>query len=564
MSLCKYRSLVVDDEEAILKLVQLELQAQGFTCDTALDGNEALQQLKALRYDIVITDLRMPNLNGHALAHKILELQERPLIVIHTGIVDSRLSKDLLSLGVDDIIYKPVEAGVLALKIKSMVERGKRIETTESDADTDQSATLSRTGSGITSQVSFARLNSKIMTVARLLPMSQTTFDVYEMTRSLDWDLTQIAAAIQRDGALAAEVLRLANSATYNPSNHRITQLEDAVGRIGQKRVGELALSASALSALAPGMLPWMDLELAWKRSMAAGIALEMLIELGGHQKLDDGLMLSAILHPLGRMVLGMLFPKYYEAIVGDCTNTGETLRQQERRIFPIHHTEIMGHLLASWRIPAELVVPLKFSMDDFSATAGLSEPTRTKVEVVKVAIILGRLAVDGWESWDFVQFPSHGILRRLGIREARRVITQTRLDVDKLAQFRPGTPYVRHLTDDADKVRPIAYINLSPGEDLLIELLPAIGLVPSDAAWATLEPAIANCLGADPERLTTLRQRKNVIAITDQDNYDRVRQYGPAIVLPNSFGRLRDHIFRQLGKPTESTVERARSHSLQ
>ena len=94
------------------------------------------------------------------------------------------------------------------------------------------------------------------------------------MTKTLDWDLSQIAAAVQRDAALATEVLRMANSAYYNPPGRPIVDMDEAVMRIGQKRVGELALSINALSAVTPTMIPWMDLDLTWNRSMASGIAL--------------------------------------------------------------------------------------------------------------------------------------------------------------------------------------------------------------------------------------------------------------------------------------------------
>ena len=56
-----------------------------------------------------------------------------------------------------------------------------------------------------------------------------------------------IAAAIQRDATLAADVLRMANNSFYNTSGQRVVQMERAVVQIGQKRIGELALATSAL-----------------------------------------------------------------------------------------------------------------------------------------------------------------------------------------------------------------------------------------------------------------------------------------------------------------------------
>jgi DNA-binding response OmpR family regulator len=119
----KYRALIVDDESTILKLVVRELSRRNFECQTAFDGSQAAQMAAHSRYDAVITDLKMPHMNGHALALELLQQVDRPVVVIHTGVMDSKLAADLLNHGVDDIVFKPVDAGFLADKVKAMVER---------------------------------------------------------------------------------------------------------------------------------------------------------------------------------------------------------------------------------------------------------------------------------------------------------------------------------------------------------------------------------------------------------------------------------------------------------
>ena len=92
--------------------------------------------------------------------------------------------------------------------------------------------------------------------------------------------------------------------------------------------------------------------------------------------------------------------------MVAECGQTGAALQEIERQMFPATHTDVMAQLLADWRLAPEVFIPLKFSLDDYSSIARLLEPMRTKAELVKVAILLGRLAVGRWESWDFVRFP--------------------------------------------------------------------------------------------------------------------------------------------------------------
>ena len=104
---------------------------------------------------------------------------------------------------------------------------------------------------------------------------------------------------------------------------------------------------------------------------MAAGIALELLVDHGGHEQIADGLFISAIMHPLGRIVLAMLFPHEYAEMLTECARTGETLLEVERRTFPAEHADVMAELLSQWRLAPEVFIPLKFSSTTTAASHG-------------------------------------------------------------------------------------------------------------------------------------------------------------------------------------------------
>ena len=411
-------------------------------------------------------------------------------------------------------------------------------------------------------RLTAVEFNERLRHITQVLPISAAALDVYEMTQSLEWELTQIAAAVQRDAALTTEILRMANSTYYNPPGRPIAELDEAVMRIGQKRVGELALTVNALSSVTPAKVPWMDLELCWKRSMAAGIALELLVEQGGHEDVADGLFVSAILHPLGRIVLGMLFPELYAAMVAECARTGASLREIERRAFPATHADVMAELLADWRIAPEVFMPVKFSMDDYSCVARLLEPMRTKAELVKVAIFLGRLAVGRWESWDYVQFPPMSVLDRLGVREVEQLIRQTRSDVSRLAEFHPGgKPMIKRSPAPAAS-QTTAYCNFSDHDtDLLQEFLPALGLEVQSHSICDLrqfqERQIANCLGITASQFAVRRTNNISTIVTEAVKCEEFARYAPSIGLPNSFSRLRDGILAHVATSVCETAVR-------
>jgi DNA-binding response OmpR family regulator len=561
-----HRALVVDDEEPIRKLVAISLRKMGYQCELAADGEEAARISAKSKFDVIVTDLKMPNKNGHALALDVLQREDRPLVVVYTGVIEPRLAKDLLARGVDDILYKPLDFGVLAAKVSALVERRSPTEANQNESHTGKSpASQHAPQNPEDGPINFPQLNAKLAELSTVLPMSKTALDVYHMTRGDDWQVSDVAATIQRDGSLAAEVLRIANSALYDRSGRRLIDLDEAVLRIGQNRIGELALTSNLLAALTPGMLPWLDVELTWKRTMAAGIIVESLVEMGSHRDIDEGLLLSAIMQPLGRVALGMLFPKLYEVMIRNCGRTRSTLQEEERNMFPTSHAEVMAHLLSTWRIAANVFLPLKFSLDDYAALAQLSEPTRTRAELVKVAILLGRLAVGRWESWDVVQLPPPRVLKHLRLKNIQDVIRETRRELDQFSGFHPGGQVAAKKSKPRVEARPVAYCNVSPrDEDLFVELLPSLGFESRpcsvDCLPEVAERCIINCLSSPTSRFAARGADSNTVIVSNGDDRDVYACLAPTIAMPCSYARLRDFLGNE-SKP--QTAERSARQNL-
>ena len=114
--------LVIDDEAVVRELTIRALDHEGFECSPAINGEQALKMLDMKDYDVVVTDLRMPNVHGHALAVDLLAREKRPLIYVVTGVVEPKLAKDLLTRGIDDVFFKPVDHEMLAVKIAARLE----------------------------------------------------------------------------------------------------------------------------------------------------------------------------------------------------------------------------------------------------------------------------------------------------------------------------------------------------------------------------------------------------------------------------------------------------------
>jgi DNA-binding NtrC family response regulator len=119
----KGRVLVVDDERRQSDILQMILEAEGYETTAAGNGRQALQAARAGAFDVVLTDLKMPDLNGIELLGEILKLQPSPLVVLMTahGTIDSAV--DAMRKGAFDYLTKPLEKDELLVVLRRAMER---------------------------------------------------------------------------------------------------------------------------------------------------------------------------------------------------------------------------------------------------------------------------------------------------------------------------------------------------------------------------------------------------------------------------------------------------------
>lgn len=114
--------LVVDDEMGILRLITLELTAQGFRVITASTGEQALTIAETQRPDIVLLDIVMPEMNGYEVLRALRERVPVPVILVTAR--DREIDKVRgLELGADDYIVKPFGADEMAARIRAVLRR---------------------------------------------------------------------------------------------------------------------------------------------------------------------------------------------------------------------------------------------------------------------------------------------------------------------------------------------------------------------------------------------------------------------------------------------------------
>ncbi len=114
--------LVVDDEKTLVKALTFNLEKEGFRVEQAYDGEEALKKVFALKPDIVVLDLMLPQVDGFEVCRQIRKKTDVPIIMLTARGED--IDKVLgLELGADDYLTKPFNSRELVARIKAILRR---------------------------------------------------------------------------------------------------------------------------------------------------------------------------------------------------------------------------------------------------------------------------------------------------------------------------------------------------------------------------------------------------------------------------------------------------------
>ncbi|MCU0452882.1 MAG: response regulator [Bacteroidetes bacterium] len=105
----KNRILVVDDEDALRTVLSSELEGEGYHVRSAADGQEALNILGDQEFDLILLDIKMPNVDGFEVLKFVKERQAKTKVVMLTGFADLKNAIESKKLGAEDFVSKPYD-----------------------------------------------------------------------------------------------------------------------------------------------------------------------------------------------------------------------------------------------------------------------------------------------------------------------------------------------------------------------------------------------------------------------------------------------------------------------
>jgi HD-like signal output (HDOD) protein/ActR/RegA family two-component response regulator len=320
--------LFVDDDQHVLDGLRdaLRPRRREWRMTFVAGGEEALAVLDREPIDVVVSDLRMPGMDGATLLTKIAQLRPEVVRIVLSGQADPETIGRVAAVA-HRILVKP-----------SPIEHVTRV--------LERSCVLL----DVTGEVQLIRAAAG----ACALPSAPTTYlELSAVLGHSDASAADVAAVVARDLALSAKVLQLANSA-YFGSRRPVSNVADAVALLGQETVRAIALSAEAFQRFdVPESIPGFSLEDVQHRSLRVGRLARMLSE--DHPESDDAFA-AGLLLDVGLLVLAAHEPGYLGELLQAAEREGRPLHEIELDRNGITHAEIGAHLFALWGLPHTIV----------------------------------------------------------------------------------------------------------------------------------------------------------------------------------------------------------------
>jgi ATP-dependent Lon protease len=117
----KEKILIVDDEEIMRSFLLDVFMDEGYDLDSAANGEEALEKISRNQYQLIITDIRMPGVDGTEVLKKAKELNPKTEVIVITGYASPQIKQECQKLGAAYYIAKPFQINQIRARVNKLV-----------------------------------------------------------------------------------------------------------------------------------------------------------------------------------------------------------------------------------------------------------------------------------------------------------------------------------------------------------------------------------------------------------------------------------------------------------
>jgi HD-like signal output (HDOD) protein len=328
--------LFVDDEPGVLDGLRRMLRAWRNEWDTAFaqSGGEALTLLDQRPFDVIVSDMRMPGMDGAQLLGEVSRRWPAMVRIILSGQADRE--SVLRCVGpTHQYLSKPCDA----TQLKATVERALALRQWMAEP-------------------SIQQLIAKITSLP-CLPTLYTQL-VAEL-QSPDCSLTRIGEIVARDVGMTAKVMQLVNS-SYFGLRQRVGTPQQAAAVLGTDVLRALVLSVSVFSHSSAAGPLGPETACLFDHSLAVGTTSRALARLaGGGTALVNDSFVAGVLHDVGKLVLAQNLPQQYATVVETARREKIPWSAAEADILGCTHAEVGAYLLGLWGFPDALIEAVAF-----------------------------------------------------------------------------------------------------------------------------------------------------------------------------------------------------------
>lgn len=326
------RILFVDDEQQVLDGLRdmLRKQRKQWEMSFALGGPAALKTLEGASFDVVVSDMRMPSVDGAALLAHVKEHCPTAARIILSGQSDRESVMRALPAA-HQFLAKPCDADTL----RSVVERACHLQQMLSSSD----------------------IRTIVGQLDRLPSTPQTYWDLTNAASRPEAGVVEFAAIVEQDPAMSLKVLQLVNSAYFGLAQ-RVTSVHQAVSRLGVELLKALALSVHAFGTLKAPPVKGFSLEQLQQHSLLTARVGKCFVP---DIKRAGEVFSAALMHDVGKLVLAVGVPELFAAVVQQHVETRRPYYALERETLGVTHAEVGAYLLGYWGLPLPLVEAIAF-----------------------------------------------------------------------------------------------------------------------------------------------------------------------------------------------------------